>query len=366
TKKRPRTIDISEEIDMVGGEMNAFTSKEITGFYIKVASKHLDLALDVLADIFLNSKLEKKEIAREKGVIIEEINMRQDTPMNYVGVLFENLLYGDQPAGWDTIGTKKTVSHFSRNQFLEYLKNHYVAANTIVCLAGQINHQSAIQKVKKYLAKIKKNPLQEKRKVCESQNKAQSLVLNKKTDQCNLCLGVRGYHLFHPDRYALGLLGVILGGGMSSRLFISIREKQGLAYYVHTEAENYTDTGYLVTQAGVDNKKVDRVIKSILAEYRKVKDKKISSSELKKAKEYIKGRTLLNLEESQEMASWLAGQEILTGKILTLKEKFAKIEAVTLGDLQRVAQDIFVPEKLNLAIIGPFKDKRKFDRILVI
>ena len=367
TKKRPNTLKLIEPLDKIGGQHNAFTGHEYTGYWAKVDAAHLDLALDWVADIYLNSKIEEAEINRERGTILQELNMYLDTPMDYVGNLWTDILYGDQPAGWQLIGAKEVIQSIKRPQFIKYLKEHYSSQNTIIIVAGQISHSSALAKVKKHFKAINKQSVKDKLPVREKQHQPQSLIYYKKTDQTHLCLGARsGYDIFHPDKYALGLLGVILGGNMSSRLYISVRERQGLAYYVSAGAETDTDTGYFVARAGVDNQRVEKAIKTILDEYKKIAQKKVSPAELKKAKEYTKGTTLINMESSDAQASFVAFQELLTKEILTLEEKFAKIEAVTVNDIQRVAQDIFRPEKLNLALIGPFKDKRKFEEILNI
>ncbi|MFZ5559263.1 MAG: M16 family metallopeptidase [Patescibacteria group bacterium] len=353
TKKRPNTLAIAETLDRVGGEYNAFTDKEITGYWAKVASKHLDLALDWVSDIFLNSKLEEQEIEKEKGVIIEEINMNLDDPRSYVWRLWEKLLYGDQPAGWFVAGEKEIVAKLKRKEFINYLNAHYSSKNTVIAVAGNIG-KDLKNKIQKYFGTMNTFKAPSKKKVIEKQNKPSLLVYHKKTDQTHLRLGVRGYNIFDPDKYALSILGVILGGNMSSRLWIEIREKQGLAYYVRTRAETETDTGWLSTGAGVDNNRVDKAIQIILDQYKKTKDIKVGKEELKKAKDFIKGRSILAMEESDEQASFYAGQELLENRILTIDQIFAKIEAVTASDIQRVAKDIFKPQKLNLALIGPF------------
>jgi len=362
TKKRPNTLKLIELLDKIGGKYNAFTGQEMTGYWAKVDAGHLDLVLDWVADIYLNSKIAPEEINRERGTILQELNMYLDTPMDYVGDLWITLLYGDQPAGWRLIGTKKVIESVKRPQFIKYLKDHYSSQNTIIVVAGQISHSSTLAKIKKYFKTINSQKVKDKLPVKERQSKPQSLVYYKNTDQTHLCLGVRSYDIFHPDKYTLGLLGIILGGNMSSRLFMSIRARQGLAYHIRTIVDTDTDTGVLVTHAGVDNKKIERAIKSILKEYKKIAQQKISPAELKKAKNYTKGTALIGMESSDAQASFYAGQEILTNEILTLEEKFAKIEAVTVNDIQRVARDIFRPEKLNLALIGPFKDKKRFEK----
>jgi len=364
TKKRPTTTAIAETLDKVGGIYNAFTGEEFTGYFAKVDANHFDLALDWVSDIFLNSKLDGKEIKKEKGVILEEINMLFDNPMSQVQILWRELLYGNQPAGWNIAGTKQSVTGISRQKLKNYLKNQYTASNTIVCMAGNIKASQAIKKVKEHFSKIKTTKSFGKLKVIERQTGPECLLKERKTDQTHLCLGVRAYNLFHPQRYAQEILGIILGGMMSSRLFIEVREKLGLAYYISTEASADPDTGFLVTQAGVDNKKVEKAISTVLKEYRKVSQKKIPTGELKKAKDYIKGKTTLQLEASDAKASFYGVQELLENRILTQKEIYDKINKVSADDILKVAYDIFQPQKLNLALIGPFKDKEKFQKLL--
>lgn len=365
TKKRPTTLALSEYLDRVGGEFNAFTSQEMTGYYAKVAPEYVDMALDWVSDILLNSKFDAKEIERERGVITEEINMSLDNPMRYVGDLWEELLYGDQPAGWQIIGTKANIAKMARGQFIDYFNAHYQTKNAVICLAGKID-ESIEKKVIKYFSGLKMGEGKAKLAVREAQEKPEVMVYYKATDQTHLRLGVRAYDLFHKDRYALMVLAAILGGMMSSRLFISVREKKGLAYYVRSAAENYTDSGYFVTQAGVTNEKVEEAIEAILMEYKKIRDTKISAAEIKKAKDWLQGSLRLGLETSDELASWVGLQELLRKEVLTPEQIFSKIKAVSQSDLARVAKDIFRPAKLNLALIGPFKNKEAFVRLLKI
>jgi len=368
TEKRPSTLKISEILDSVGGEYNAFTSKEITGFWAKVDKKHTDIALDWISDIFLNSKFDENEMNREKTVIIEEMNMYLDTPTAYIGELWEKLLYGDQPAGWRIIGEKENILSFNRKKVLDYYSSHYSPSNIIVCVAGGIKSDEISQKIKKYFANSKGEKKSIKIKVKESQLKPEVLLHNKKTDQTHFCLGVRGYNLFDKRRHALALLSIILGGNMSSRLFIKVRERNGLAYSIHTSADSTTDTGYLVTQAGIDHKNLEKSIKLILEEYKNLKDKKITKKELQKAKDYLKGITSLSLDSSDTQASFYAAQELLEGKILTPEEKFEAIDQISVNDIKKVAEDIFAPEKLNLAVIGPVQneDANKLKQLLII
>ncbi|MDD5627065.1 MAG: pitrilysin family protein [Patescibacteria group bacterium] len=364
TQRRPNTQILASEIDKIGGEHNAFTSEEFTGYYAKAASRHARLLFDLISDMFLNSKLAEQELSLEKNVICEEINMYQDIPMHYVGYLWEQLLYGDQPAGWLTIGTKENVQGFSREDLVNYLKKSYVAANTIIIVAGDIDSQKALTEANNFFGSTRVAPKPRKVKVLEKQNEPRILLQTKKTDQSHFCLGVRGYSVHHPDYYPLEVLTAVLGGGMSSRLFIAVRERRGLAYYVHTNFESYTDHGYLVTQAGVDNNNTEEAVKVVLSELRKAREQKVQEKELNKAKEYLKGKLTLDLETSDEYAFWLAGQEVVRGEMLTEEQIFQKIDAVSSVDAQRVANDIFRNNKLNLAVIGPQKEKEGLKQVL--
>ena len=364
TKKRKNMMAVADPLDRVGGLYNAFTSEEYTGYFAKVAVPHTELALDWVSDIYLNSALPEKEIEKERGVIIEEINMIYDHPTSYISSLWSKLLYGDQPAGWDVAGTKESVAKISRQQILNYFNSQYTAKNTIICLAGKINPVEVINKVKKYFSKIKTTQPEPKPPVIEKQNRPRCLVHFRKTDQTHLVLGVRAYNLFHPQRYAQEILGIILGGMMSSRLFIEIRGELGIAYYVRTEVAADPDTGYLATLTGVDNKNVEKAILTILKGYKKITQKKVLKDELKKAKDHIKGKTTLFLESSDALSFFYGGQELLERRILTPKEIFKKIDQVSVDDILKVAREIFQPHKLNLALIGPFKDKAKFQKLL--
>ena len=366
TKKRPSQLAVAETLDKIGGIYNAFTGEEYTGYYAKVSANHLETALDWVSDIFLNSLLPKKELEREKGVIIEEINMYLDTPMIYIGELWKKILYGDQPAGWDIAGTKESVAGISREDLTNYMKSQYVAKNTIVCVSGRIPSKELLEKISNYFSKIKTEDFKLKVPVIEKQKAPQFLLYPKKTDQTHLALGVRAYNLSHPLRFPLEILGIILGGMMSSRLFMEVREKLGAAYYVKTNVDCDPDTGFLVTQAGIDNSKIEKAISTILKEYKKISMKKVPNSELKKAKDNAKGKLALTLESSDAKAAFYSTQELLENRILTPEKIFKEIDKITTNDILKVGKDIFRPEKLNLALIGPFKDKEKFKKLLKI
>jgi len=364
TEKRPRAVDISSLLDGVGGEFNAFTGEEFTGYYVKVATAHFDLALDVVSDILLNSKFDAKEINRERGVIVEEINMNNDNPMRKVFDVWNELLYGDQPAGWPIAGTKKTMAEISREDILDYFERQYVGDNIVVIVAGNTRKGLALNKTKKYFSPLKHGKSFDKNGVVEMQ-KCPGVFLNKKeTDQTHICVGFRSFNIFDPKKYIAQIMSVILGGGMSSRMFISVRERRGLVYYISTSTDSDTDTGSIITRAGVDNKKVEQAVKTIVSEYRKIKNQKVSDSELKKSKNYVRGKTYLGLEASDDIAEFLGGQEIIENHILSTEEILKRIDDVTAKDIQEVAQEIFVPSNINLALVGPFDDNKKFEGLL--
>ncbi len=364
TKKRPHTSDIAKELDKVGGIFNAFTGKEFMGFWVKVDSKHFNMSCDVLSDMIFNSLFKEEEIEKEKGTIIEEINMYLDTPQAYVLDLWEKLLYGNQPAGWMIAGEKETVKKISRRDIVNYFNAQFSAKNTIICLAGNLREKEALSELKRFFRAFKKGKSPSKKTVIESQKIPQILLKVKETDQTHLALGVRAYDIFSPKKYPLAVLANLLGGIMSSRLFIEIREKRGMAYYIRTTAENYTDSGYLVTHTGIDNKRVEEAIEIILNEYKILMEQKVPKEELQKAKENIKGHIYLGLETSDTWASYFGIQEILQKEILTPEQECAMIDKVTADDIFKVAKEIFRPERLNLALIGPFKEKEKFQKLL--
>jgi predicted Zn-dependent peptidase len=359
TKKRPTTLKISETLDMIGGQYNAFTSKEVTGFWAKVDKKHVDIALDWIADMFLHSKFDAEEIEKEKGVVIEELNMYLDMPNVYVTELFEDLLYKDQPAGWRIVGEKENILSFNREKVLEYYRTHYSPKNTVVCVAGDVGAKHIEEKINSYFAKAKITEPLSKKITGEVQTKPELLVHYKKTDQTHFCLGVRAYDMFSPKKYALSLMSIILGGNMSSRLFISVRERNSLAYYIHTSLDTTTDTGYLVTQAGIKNESLEKAIGLILKEYQDLKNTEITAKELKKAKDYLRGTMALSLDATDAKASFYATQELMEQSMETPEEKLKLIDKVSVNDIKKVAEEIFKPEKLNLSVIGPIEEQEK-------
>ena len=359
TTNRPSTLAISSELDAIGGEYNAFTSKEYTGYYVKCAADQTTVALDVLSDMLLNSQFSSEEIDRERGVIIEEINMYQDNPMMHLEDVFEQTLYGDTPAGWDTAGRKETVSAFQRQDFINYWRQNYGQQRTVVCLAGKLPEEID-SLVNKYFAQWPEAVnFQDKIPVIEQQSQPRLLVVDKDTDQLHLALGVRAFPYGHPQELPSRLLAAILGGSMSSRLFLQIRERQGLAYYVRTSVEDYTDSGYLVTSAGIKKEALSQAVATIIAEYKKLTTELVDATELERIKKFLAGRLVLGLEGSDDLAQWYARQQVLflgqgsvQDNLDTPAEYLAKVRAVTAEQIQAVAQQIFVDQGLNLAIIG--------------
>jgi predicted Zn-dependent peptidase len=355
TEKRPTPLEIALTLDQVGGSYNAFTGQEYTGYFAKVQAKHFPLALDWVSDIFLHPLLPAEALEREKGVILEERNMYLDTPSQYIGEVWEKLLYGDQPAGWEIIGREEVIRGANREKLAAYFQSHYSSQNTVLALAGQLGDKEKIQaEVEKIFKEMNQKAPAEKLPVKEEQDKPQSLIHFKKTDQSHLAIGVRGYDNKDERQWTQAVLSTILGGNMSSRLFTVVREKNGLAYYVRTSSRNYTDSGYLTTQAGIANQKVEKAIQLILAEYKKVLQGDVSEAEVKKGKEYLKGSLALSLETSDGLAVFYAQQELIEPTVLSPEEIVKKIDEVTLEKVNQVAQDLFKPEKLNLALIGPY------------
>ena len=363
TKKRPTTLAISSELDKVGGEFNAFTSKEYTGYYAKVDGTHAILAIDVIADILLNSKFDRKEIERERGVVLEEVNLYENNPVMHIEDIFESCLYGDTPAGWDTIGTRANIKKFSREDFLAYWQSQYQGRDVVVGLAGTFSAKDKAL-AQKLFVQVPAGEKNARPSFSQKQASPCLKVKQQETKQANFSLGVQAYNYYHKEYEAAKLLGVILGGSMSSRLFIAVRERRGLAYQVHTDIEGYHDSGYLTTSVGTSPDKMGEAVKIILGEYKKVSREGVSTEELKKAKDFIKGKLALHLESSDELAGWYLKQEALDREVTSPDEYWKRISAITRADIKRVAQDIFKNECLNLAVIGYRINENKLKSLL--
>jgi len=364
TEKRPTARDISKEIDAIGGEFNAFTGKEYTGYYVKCAAESRDIALDVLVDMLRNAKFAEEEIEREKGVIIEEMNMYFDTPRDYIGGLYEELLYGDQPLGWDIIGRKETVRNATHDTFREYVDLWYKPERMVVGVGGAIG-DGLNEKIQELLGDLPQASTGEPEPTrLAGADGARVKLHTKQSDQAHVTLGVYSYPLEHPDRYALQVLSSILGGGMSARLFTEVRERRGLAYYVFGINHSYSDAGSLFAQAGVDINRIDEAVATIATELRKVAEEPIPEDELEKARSFTKGRFVLQLESPQGLIMFGLRREVLEGDTPDPEEILAEIDKVTVEDVQRVARDLVDGRGLNLAVIGPFDDAERFERLL--
>lgn len=364
TTKRPKAIDISRELDNVGAQYSAFTSQEYTGYYAKADYKHLNLLLDVVSDLYLNPVFEDKEIEKEKGVIIEEINMYEDLPHRKVQEIFMRLLYGDQPAGWDIAGTKENIKNMKRNDFLDYRQKHYVPSATTVVVAGKFDEKKMLDSIQKIWNGAFSGKKKGKIKTFESQEKPQILLQHKDIDQTHIVLGVRSFNAYSKNNPAVKVLTTVLSGGMSSRLFQKLRDEMGICYYVQAENDTYTDHGVLQVSAGLDNKRVKEGIGAILAEFRKLKTEDIFADELDKVKQQIQGNLYLGLETSDSFAEYYGYQEVLNKPIKTPEQIITEIQTITAEDVKKIANKIFQDKNLNLAAIGRFKDKNEFLPIL--
>jgi predicted Zn-dependent peptidase len=364
SRKYPTAEIIASLIDGVGAVNNAGTSKEWTTYWIKSSSTHLELSIDVLSSMVKESLLAEEEVEKEKGVIVEELRMYHDNPARFVEDLYERLQFGDQPLGWDIGGDEKTVKSLKREDLVDYVKSHYFTNNMAVVFAGKIP-KNIEELVNKYFSDIPEGqnskfaPFKAKK-----QTKPEVGVYYKDTDQANLVLGVEGYDRYDPKRFAAKLLGIILGEGMSSRLFIQVRERRGLAYHVSSSHDSYLDTGLFTIFAGLKLEKVQEGLEVIKAELERTKSEKVTDDEIKKAKEILKGRIALRSESTNFLAEHFGIEFILDRKLETFEEYLKKIDKVTVEDIQEVAKELFKKEKYNLQIIGPFKEASPFERIL--
>jgi predicted Zn-dependent peptidase len=363
TERRPTARSISTEIDAIGGEFNAFTGKELTGYYVKCATDTRDVALDVLVDMLRYSRFDPAEIEKEKGVILEEMNVYLDTPQRYVGSVYDRLLFDDQPLGWDILGTRETIEGADRDTFTSYLDAWYRPERIVVGIGGRIG-DGLEARLEELLGDIEPSQTGSAARVELPPDASPVLVHTKQSEQAHVVLGVRGYELGHPQRYALQLLSVVLGGGMSSRLFTEVRERRGLAYYVHAGNGSYTDTGTLYTGAGVDVDRIDEAISTIVVELRKIAAEPVPPDELEKARGYAKGRFVLRLESPQSMIQFGLRREVLQGELEEPDDVLRELDAVTAQDVQDVARDLIDGKRLYLAVVGPFDDPARFEQLL--
>ncbi len=364
SKKYPTAEIIATLVDGIGAVNNAATSKEWTYYWIKSSSKHLELSVDILSSMLRDSLIDKTEMEREKGVIIEELRMYRDNPTRYIWELYETLQFGDQPLGWDIGGDEKTITSVERQNFVDYVDSLYSPKNMVLVFAGKL--PTDIEKLsEKYFSDLPdRSKFKPKKYEKQKQVKARVNIFYKKTDQANLILGVEGFDRYDKKRHAARVLATILGEGMSSRLFIQVRERRGLAYHVSADHESYIDTGFFASYAGLKLEKVYEGLEIIKQEIEATAKNKVTPDELKKAKEMIRGRIALRSESTNFLAEHFGVKFILDRELESFDEYLEKIDAVTSEDVLAVAQELFKKEKYNLQLIGPFKNSAKFEKIL--
>ncbi len=362
TKKRPNTLELSKVLDGVGAEYNAFTDKDYTGYYIKADNKHLQLAIDVISDMLLESKFDEKEVEREKGVIVEEINMYEDNPLLFVEENMHKIMYENNPLGMLIAGSKESVKGVTRNELFDYKNKMYSGKNAVICLTGNFL-QKEIDLLEKKLSLFPAGTKNNFRKFSSDQKKPRLKLDFKDSEQVQICLGFPAYSYSHKKNIILQMLSIILGGNMSSRLFLSVRERQGLAYYIHSSVSNFEDTGSLHVQAGLDKSRIFDAIKLIWEELNKI-SKGVKAEELQRAKDFISGKIAISLEDSSSLARWYALQELMIEKILTPEERIKEINRITTKEIAEVAKELIIANKLNLAVIGPFKEEKKFRNLI--
>lgn len=365
--KYPSAQAVAQTLDAMGAEDNASTSQEFTNYYVRSAVDTLPDAVDVLADTLLSPVLSEKEIEKERGVIIEEINMYEDDPQSVVNNLYGEILFPSHPLGRDIAGTKDTVGAISRQDFIDFRKLHYVPENIVITISGGIDYKKAVEIAQKYFGGLKNDryhDIYEEFKV--DQKSPRVAVKYKKTEQANIIIGFPGNKHGLKSRYAEGLLGIILGSGMSSRLFTEVREKRGLAYSVYANSSHYMDTGEFSAFAGVPIKKASEAIKIILEELYKIASPKhkMTREELQKAKSFFKGHMALSMESTKAINYFLGKEEIKGGAPMTLEEIFEKVESVEIDEIVEVSKGLFIKNKVNLAVVGPYKDQAQFERVL--
>jgi predicted Zn-dependent peptidase len=363
TPSYPTAREISEAIEGVGGILNGATDKEMTFYWCKVATDHFISASEVLVDMLLNSNFKTEDIEKERQVIIEEINMCKDSPSQQVSLLIDELLWPGHPLGRDIAGDRKSVGDTDRPKLLGFLKERYTPGNTVVTVTGNVEHQEVVDVMSRLLGAWTSTEAPAPYSGYVEHSASRVKIEKRKTEQAHLCLALPAISIFDPMRFPLDLLNVILGEGMSSRLFAEIRDKMGLAYSINSYVEHFLDTGSLTVAASVDPSNLNKAVTAILNQLSLLKSN-IPEAEMLKAREISKGRLLLRMEDSRNVAGWLGGQEMLTNRILTLDEMVGIIDSITVDQLESIAQKLFVSDKLRLAVVGPISDGKALDKIL--
>ncbi len=364
TERRPTPREVSEIIDSVGGIINAGTDRELTVYYCKVPRPHFELALDVLTDLVRHPLFAADEMEKERQVVIEELAMVADSPAQQADVLLDSTLWPDQPLGRDVAGSEESVRALSREMALDYLHGQYVPNNAVVSIAGAVGRDEAVECVDQVLGDWRAGSPATWFAAVDGQQEPRASVKYKATQQAHMCLAVHGLPLQHPDRYALNMLSAVLGEGMSSRLVQELRERRSLCYDVHSFVSYFRDAGAFAVYTGVDPARAEEALGALVGELARIRDEGVTGEELTRAKELVKGRLLLRMEDSRAVSDWLGAQELLMERIRTVEEVTAQIDAVTEQDVQRIAGQLFVSHQLNLAVVGPFRSERRFRSVL--
>ena len=364
TDKRPTARGISEAIEGVGGILNGGTDREVTLYWAKIARPHFNTALDVLADMFLHSRFDLQDMEKERQVIMEEINMSYDSPPQRVSQLIDELLWPEHPLGRDVAGSKDTVAAITRDAMMDYLGSQYLPARTVVAIAGNMEHEEAVAAVSQAIGSWPGREPALGLAGYQPQPGPRLCIETRQIEQAHLCLALPGLSVFHPERFTLDLLNVVLGEGMSSRLFCEIRDRLGLAYSISSFVDHLSDTGSLVVYAGVETKKLPVAIGAILGQLALLKEEAISQEELTKAKEMSRGRLLLRMEDSRNVAGWLGGQETITGEVLTVDQVMTSVDAINAEDVRNLARRLLTTEQLRLAVVGPVAADEPLEKLL--
>ena len=363
TPERPTAREIAEAIEGVGGILNGATGKELSLYWCKVAQSHFNHSLNVLADMLLNSKFLPEDIEKERQIIIDEINMSLDSPSQRVEMLIDELLWPNHPLGRDVAGCKESVATIDRDTILNYLQSQYQPGNTVISITGDIEHESAIAAVSQVLGNWTNNQPRSGYLPYQEQPVQRLNIETRDTEQAHLCLGIPGLPLLHPKRYTLDLLNVILGEGMSSRLFTEVRDRLGLAYSISSHSEHYHDSGSITIYAGVEPNNLETAVKAILEQLAQLKEP-VSEHELSRTKELTTGRLLLGMEDSRSVAGWLGGQEVLNGRILSVDEVISIVKAITPQELGELARELILTSQLRLSLVGPITKSKALEELL--
>jgi len=366
TTRRPTSIDISGAIEGVGGMINGSTDRELCGYWCKVALPHFLEGLDVLMDMVFDPLFDAAEVENERTVIQEELGMSHDHPGYRVDMLIDDMMWPSQPMGRDVGGSKESVQGLTREMLVDHFTRQYVPSNMVVSVAGDLSHDQVLEAV---APRVKDRsggtPMPWHPVVVNDLSGPQVRVEHRKTEQAHLCFGLPGIPTRHPDKYALDMMNTVLGEGMSSRLFAEVRERQGLAYDIHSSVSHFRDTGSIMVYSGVDPKKAARTVSTILTELERMKEE-VSQEELDRGRELAKGRLLLRMEDTRAVAAWAGAQEMLHDRVLTVEDVVEKVDAVTTDDLKEVANRFLLSEKQNLAVVGPFRSDRQFQNLLKV